>query len=229
MPVAVAVWHESAQRLLDFEEVADTLYFNLEIFRSIKMAKKKAQHLYELLAQKTREAQQAEPKSKPVASPQPVQKQEAPRRFVPAAQPPMIPPAPVEPGHGHILEDVITLRRDTAIVGAVLMVVLLVVAFVIGRATAPGRDIPARMRGITYTLNLKTYPNTVEGRAEAEAAKKLVEEKGYKPSVEEFGDTVRLIVPGFRSPDGIEATKALGELSNMTIKDEKPFKDAYFK
>ena len=104
------------------------------------MAKKKPQHMYELLGQKVQEAKEAA-----AARPAPVKSEtgESPaplaprRRFVPAQQPPIPAPGPVGTGHERALEDVITLRRDTTIVGILLVIVVVVVAFVVGRATAP--------------------------------------------------------------------------------------------
>ena len=107
------------------------------------MAKKKAQHLYELLGQKSEEAKAArKPASVPVVTRLPGKKQEAKepsRRHVPVQYAPVVTPAPVGPGQEHVLDNVITMRRDTAIVGALFLLVLLAVAFVLGRTTAPVR------------------------------------------------------------------------------------------
>lgn len=107
------------------------------------MAKKKAQHLYELLGQKAQEAVQAAKaqdakESAPSKSPPPAPASKPPRRrYVPGVSTPVRTPIPAGTGQEHALENVVTIRRDTAIVGALLVIVLLVVAFVVGRATAP--------------------------------------------------------------------------------------------
>lgn len=114
------------------------------------MAKKKAQHLYELLQQRAQgkhtQAGSEPAKSAPGMPHAPV----APGRKYVSADPKSIsPPVPVKVGQEHLLENVITIRRDTAIVGGLLMLIIIVVAFVIGRATAPVADDTSRPAGGT--------------------------------------------------------------------------------
>jgi len=205
------------------------------------MAKKKAQHLYELLGQKTREAQQsadARAKEASAVAPQPGGVHDAgepQRRRVPAPPPPVMMPAPAGPGRESALENVITIRRDTAIVGTLLIIVLLAVSFALGRATAPRQmpqdeeEPPMALRTTEYVLILKTYSGGVEGLEEVAKAKEFIKKRGYEPAEEIIGNQVRLIVPGFKSKNDEKATKALGELSNMIINGEKPFAKAHFK
>ena len=107
------------------------------------MAKKKAQHLYELLGQKAQEALQvskesAAKESEAVRAPASTPDlKPSRRRYSPGVSAPVQTPMPAATGHEHALENVVTIRRDTAIVGALMVIVLLVVAFVVGRATAP--------------------------------------------------------------------------------------------
>ncbi len=119
------------------------------------MARKKAQHLYELLRQKTDEAKQAarvralEPPAPPLPKlpaptplPKPVRPVAPPsviaaRRHVVPELTPLPTPMPGIGGREDVLENVITIRRDTAVVGVLLIVIIIVVAFVVGRATAP--------------------------------------------------------------------------------------------
>jgi hypothetical protein len=104
------------------------------------MARKKAQHMYELLRQRAREAKEAAA-AKPASAEVEAQETPAPvaarRRYIPAEQTPVSAPGAVGAGQERALEDVVTLRRDTLIVGILLVVVVIVVAFVLGRATAP--------------------------------------------------------------------------------------------
>jgi hypothetical protein len=114
------------------------------------MAKKKAQHLYELLGQKAEEkprpAAAGQGKERPAPqharrpfqppSPAPPPAQ-VPRKHITAPPQPVPAPVPLEAGHEHVLENVITIRRDTAIVGALLIIVVIAVAFVLGYAAAP--------------------------------------------------------------------------------------------
>ena len=106
------------------------------------MTKKKAQHLYEILAQKSDQVQPL-----PTPTPAPVE-QKAPaaetgeaapaRRRVEIEQQPVPAPMPAGRGQERVLENVVQLRRDTLIVGVLLIIVAVVVAFFVGRATAPG-------------------------------------------------------------------------------------------
>lgn len=104
------------------------------------MAKKKPQYMYELLGQKVQEAKEAAAAKVAPVKPEtgqtsvPVVPR---RRFIPAEHTPVPAPGPVGTGQERALEDVITLRRDTAIVGILLVIVVVVVAFVVGRSTAP--------------------------------------------------------------------------------------------
>ncbi len=112
------------------------------------MGKKKAQHLYEILAQKPEQAQPV-----PVPAPVPAERKtpatepgEVPpaRKRVEIEQPPVPAPVPVGRGQERVLENVVQLRRDTLIVGVLLIIVAIVVAFFIGRATAPASATNAR-------------------------------------------------------------------------------------
>jgi hypothetical protein len=105
------------------------------------MTKKKAQHLYEILAQKSDKVQPLH-----AQAPEPVEQKapaaesgEAPpaRKRVEIEQPPVPAPIPAGRGQERVLENVVQLRRDTLIVGVLLIIVAIVVAFFIGRATAP--------------------------------------------------------------------------------------------
>jgi hypothetical protein len=115
------------------------------------MAKKKAQHLYEILAQKSdvvqpppvQEPKQVERKAPPAES----DKEPPPRKRVQIEQPPVPAPVPVGRGQERVLENVVQLRRDTLIVGVLLVIVAIVVAFFIGRATAPESVSRADMLG----------------------------------------------------------------------------------
>lgn len=104
------------------------------------MAKKKAQHLYEILGQKAREVRDSagaghtDRSESPAQTPVP----SAPaHRFVPEPPSVLQTPVPVVAGQEHVLENMITIRRDTAIVGALLVIGAIVVAFVLGRTSAP--------------------------------------------------------------------------------------------
>ncbi len=163
------------------------------------MARKKAQHLYELLGQKAQEAAQAakapsarESGAPKTPSPAPVPKPTR-RRYIPGASAPVRTPMPAGAGHEHALENIVTIRRDTAIVGALLVVVLLVVAFVVGRATAPGHvEEKALNQGLKDTRREQfTEPETPaspatdreeeEALRAAEEARRIAEEAARQP------------------------------------------------
>jgi hypothetical protein len=123
------------------------------------MAKKKAQHLYEILAHKSEQVQPL-----PVSAPAPAQEKKpaaepaAPppqRRRVEVEQPPVPAPVPAGRGQERVLENVVQLRRDTLIVGVLLVIVAIVVAFFIGRATAPGAAPKGRDLGVGLADEVK--------------------------------------------------------------------------
>jgi hypothetical protein len=115
------------------------------------MAKKKAQHLYEILAQKSDQVQPlpAEPPASSEQKPPAAEPVGAPpaRKRVEIEQPPVPAPIPAGRGQERVLENVVQLRRDTLIVGVLLIIVAVIVAFFIGRATSPDSATEPTPRG----------------------------------------------------------------------------------
>ena len=199
------------------------------------MAKKKAQHLYELLGQKAQEAIQAsretsakEPEAAPVPTPVPGQKPPR-RRYVPGVSAPMQTPVPAAAGHEHALENVVTIRRDTAVVGVLMVIVLLVVAFVVGRATAPKyieeKPLNQGLRDIRpATLTEPEQPEAPptdreeEERAAAEEARRIVEEAAEPaaPATPEGKWYVQL-------GSYVESNKHMGEDVAKYLRDKKGY------
>ncbi|MFH1421196.1 MAG: hypothetical protein ABIH42_00540 [Planctomycetota bacterium] len=199
------------------------------------MGKKKAAHLYDILGKSSQQAENSKEQSSGVSYSPPVAQNEGSQKVTGPNIPPQSPPE-------EALDTLITIRKDTAIVCVVFTIVLLILAFLIGRITAPKpkplieptlktpvtSDIPSTPPAAAekYYLLIATYDESKRSLADEAAA--FLKSKGYPVTVEKAGNKVIIKLRNFESSSDEQAKKILNGITSLEYKGRKEFKSALF-
>ncbi|MCX7704308.1 MAG: hypothetical protein N2234_09495 [Planctomycetota bacterium] len=156
----------------------------------------------------------------------------APFRSTP---PPRIPlPTQVTP-----VQNTITLRKETFVVGVAFFVVLIVVAFIVGRSTAPAETVaklenvkptdasalqpPSLIKEKRYVIVAATFPSSRMSEAQ-EIRDFLLKSEWTNAELGREGDNVQVLLTGYRTKKIAE--DALTAIKNTPYKNRKIFVDA---
>ena len=126
------------------------------------------------------------------------------------------------------VENTVVLRRDTFFAGLLFVVVLIVVAFVVGRASV-GRGESRRTSGPPEpTLQVGRYAVLVAEYGtldEARRARRLVERLGWRSAkVLQAGARFRIVLGEYKRRS--DAEEAAAKLRGVTVGESRPFADA---
>lgn len=144
--------------------------------------------------------------------------------------PPVPPPAQVVP-----IQNTITMRKETFIAGVIFFIVIVIVAFIVGRSTAPQPQQEERVSKKTfmplsptllkgeYAILAATFP--LSRLQEAEGLKRRLIEIGWtNATLHKEGETVFVLLKPYRVRETAE--RALEAIRETTYKGKKIFKDA---
>jgi len=143
--------------------------------------------------------------------------------------PPVPPPVQVVP-----VQNTITIRKETFIAGIIFFVVIIIVAFLVGRSTAPTTPEkgakeevaalkPTLLEGENFAILAATFPLSRLKEAE-DVREQLVKIGWTNAKIQKDGKTAFLLLTPYRTKE--KAEQALEAIKETTYKGKKIFKGA---